>query len=154
MARAIRTLLFEPDASPAVAGIARVEEDKTGAVECLLNCSERASARIGPAPLQVLNRDFGQTRRPGQLDLCPIKQPAGRAYLFARNHSSRIVENARRNNHIDLAIFPLDTFLYSAASKIYRLPKSKDVGLMVRGVNATSAPEAVLPTLRRGDRHR
>ena len=97
---------LKPDPGAAVASVARVEEDKTGAVECLLNCSERASARIGPAPLQVLNRDFGQTRRPGQLDLCPIKQPAGRAYLFARNHSSRIVENARRNNHIDLAYFP------------------------------------------------
>jgi hypothetical protein len=37
--------------------------------------------------------------------LCPIKQPAGRAYLFGRNHSSRIVANARRINHTALARF-------------------------------------------------
>jgi hypothetical protein len=121
---------LKPDASPAVADIARVEEDKTGAVERYLNCGERAGTRVGPTPLQVLYSDFGETRRLGELGLRPIEQPASGAYLPPRNHLRTIGEDARRNNHIDPAYFRLDTFLYSVASKIYRLPKAKDAGLM------------------------
>jgi hypothetical protein len=66
---------LKPDAGTAVASVARVEEDKTGAVERFLNCGERAGARVGPTPLQVLYGDFGETRRLSELGLRPIEQP-------------------------------------------------------------------------------
>src|SRR5712671_4948294 len=75
---------LKPDAGAAVASVARVEEDKTCAVERFLNCGERAGTRVGPTPLQVLYSDFGETRRLGELGLRPIEQPASSAYLSPR----------------------------------------------------------------------
>jgi hypothetical protein len=90
---------LKPDTGAAVASIARVEEDKTGAVERFLNCGERADTRIGPTPLQVLYSNFGETRRLGELGLRPTEQPASSAYLSPRNYSYTIGEDARGDNH-------------------------------------------------------
>jgi hypothetical protein len=79
-------LSLKPHAGPAVAGIARVQENHTGTVECFLNCGECAGTRIGPPPLQVFYSHLGETCRPGQLGLRPTEQPTGCAYLSARNH--------------------------------------------------------------------
>ena len=43
-----QALLLKPHAGPAIAGIARIEENNAGMVERFLNCSERAGTRIGP----------------------------------------------------------------------------------------------------------
>jgi hypothetical protein len=94
-----QTLLLKLHAGPAVAGIARVEENNAGTAERFLNCGERAGTRIGPTPLQVLHSDFGETRRPSQLGLRPIEQPAGRAYLSGRDHSYTIDEHVPDNNN-------------------------------------------------------
>jgi hypothetical protein len=72
---------LKPDAGTAVASVARVEEDKTRAVERFLNCGERAGTRVGPTPLQVFYGDFGETRRLSELGLRPIEQPASGAYF-------------------------------------------------------------------------
>jgi len=47
-----QALLLKPHAGPAVAGIARIEENNAGMVERFLNCSECAGTRIGPTALQ------------------------------------------------------------------------------------------------------
>ena len=58
-----QALLLKPHAGPAVAGIARIEENNAGMVERFLNRNERAGTRIGPTALQVFYSDFGETRR-------------------------------------------------------------------------------------------
>jgi hypothetical protein len=93
-----QALLLKPHAGPAVAGIARIEENNAGMVERFLNCSECAGTRIGPTALQVFYSDFGETRRLSQLDLPPIEEPASRADLSGRDHSYTIVEYVCNDN--------------------------------------------------------
>src|SRR5260370_33908305 len=81
-------------AGPAVAGIARVEENNASVVDRFLNCSERADTRIGPTPLHVFHSDFGKIRRLSQLGLRPIERPAGCAALSRRGHSHTRDEHA------------------------------------------------------------
>ena len=93
-----QALLLKPHAGPAVAGIARIEENNAGMVERFLNCSECAGTRIGPTALQVFYSDFGETRRFSQLGLRPIEEPASCADLSGRDHSYTIVEYVRNDN--------------------------------------------------------
>ncbi len=94
----VQALLLKPHAGPAVAGIARIEENNAGMVERFLNCSECAGTRIGPTALEVFYSDFGETRRFSQLGLRPIEEPASRADLSGRDHSYTIVEDVRNDN--------------------------------------------------------
>jgi hypothetical protein len=93
-----QALLLKPHAGPAVAGIARIEENNAGMVERILNCSECAGTRIGPTALQVFYSDFGETRRFCQLGLPPIEEPASCADLSGRDHSHTVVEYVRNDN--------------------------------------------------------
>ena len=140
-------LFLKPHAGPAVAGIARIEENNTRAVERFLNCGESTGARIGPPPLQVFYSHLGETGRPGQLDLRPIEQPTGRAYLSARNHSETIGEDDRNNNYrLRYVSFSLDSLVCGSTEKgHHRSPKIS----MSKGLHARSAPDALLPAMRR-----
>ena len=79
-----QALLLKPHAGPAVAGIARIEENNAGMVERFLNCNERAGTRIG--------------RRFSQLGLRPIEEPTSCTDLSGRDHSYTIVEYVRNDN--------------------------------------------------------
>ena len=93
-----QALLLKPHAGPAVAGIARIEENNAGMVERFLNCNERAGTRIGPTALQVFYSDFGETRRFSQRGLRPIEEPTSCTDLSGRDHSYTIVEYVRNDN--------------------------------------------------------
>jgi len=70
-----QALLLKPHAGPAVAGIARIEENNAGMVERFLNCSECAGTRIGPTALQVFYSDFGETRRLASWACVQLRNP-------------------------------------------------------------------------------
>jgi hypothetical protein len=90
---------LKPHAGPAVADVTRVEENNVGTIESFLNCGERARTRIGPTALQVFNRNLREARRPSQLGLRPVEQPAGRAYLSGCDHPDTIDEPTRNSNY-------------------------------------------------------
>jgi hypothetical protein len=128
-------LSLKPYAGPAVTGIARVQENHTGTVERFLNCGECAGTRIRPPSLQVFYGDLGETCHVGQLGLRPTEQPAGCAYLSARNHSQTIGEDDRNNNYrLRYVSFSLDSLVCRSTEKVHhrRLKVSISRGLHAR----------------------
>lgn len=91
--------LIEAHSRPALPHIAWLQEHDTGRAKSILNRGQGARLRVGDSALDVLDRDFGNARRLGQLGLLPADKRPGRTDLGRGDHSRNVCGGSALVNH-------------------------------------------------------